>query len=783
MGNRQTKVATTTTREVTQIPEKIEAESSEPTGTNVKSENAAFVPETPPQPTESLLKRPVDDPVETQETRREQTVEFTDDKERGVNTEGVLESTPVEISEAESVDGEIQNLDKNEIESPVEEQETRTAVPVEEQDAKCEIQTTVIVEMKTQEMSSIPIENETKEVIQQTVAEVVSEDTNEVEVVQDDTPMMSVEKVQGEVPETTPVLIAKESSEPVPEETKQEAVEAKTPDILETVAKKSPDIISGEKNEASMEARNEVVHEKPLPESSILEETPEAISKEAPEVVTDTTENVIVEENLDEIIITETTKLVSETTQEDVQENEKSAEVVSKETPEVVAKTTENVIVEENLDEIIITETPKLVSETTQEVVQENEKSAEVDSKETPEKVADTAKTTENVTVEENSADVIKETPELVSETTKAEDVQENSPEIVSSEPPEMIVEITKELTPENTPLLETAQHNSAEPVSDNPSRVILDESKAAAPFNEVDIIIPDSTPPFPSITMETASISSSSTAMKTDEEYMKGIMGTSLAYPNVTSNESVIGSLAVSEHTLDESQWDNNTCPENSSTLKDSVEEDPSIHQDLLVGDQNIEVVLTTPDPVQQDDQIKPEVIPEKVFSKSRSSDLDVDIFVCVDLYEENGVVKLGMKCVSMPTISTASSMISGKEVSVELPTPFEDDVKDESPSITESKSGDLISDTKPNSSMEKSKLKKPKKSSSTKSTSSVRSPKTPNSESSTPPVPLKKSPSSSSSTSSQSRLPKSSSTSSNSGRGRGPSRGRGRGRARKTQ
>eukprot|EP00210_Caulerpa_lentillifera_P007824 g7466.t1 len=130
----------------------------------------------------------------------------------------------------------------------------------------------------------------------------------------------------------------------------------------------------------------------------------------------------------------------------------------------------------------------------------------------------------------------------------------------------------------------------------------------------------------------ETISVTSS--AIRNDEEYMKGIMGTSLAVPDATSNESVIGSVAISEQTIDESLWAENT---NSAKVV-----------------------------------VKAETIDEK-----RPSSIDVDLnseFVSVEFQEVSDGVRMGLTL--SPTekgIQTANSMISDKQSSIELNTPFE--------------------------------------------------------------------------------------------------------------
>lgn len=249
-----------------------------------------------------------------------------------------------------------------------------------------------------------------------------------------------------------------------------------------------------------------------------------------------------------------------------------------------------------------------------------------------------------------------------------------------------------------------------------------------------------------PSIAMETASVSSS--AIKMDVEYMKGIMGTSLAFPDATSNESVIGSLAVSEQTLDESLWDNSGGSSKIS-MKGPIptKEDSLISMDFQVIDQTVGVVLNTVEPVQKEDQKKQEMIPEEheisevkeVQTKPVLDPLDEELpapesshstsnlekfesFVSIEFREENEEIKVGLNCVSKAQIASSTSIVSDKQMSVELKTPFVN-VDEEDANLKESKSADAFSDSKSiekSKSSEKSKTKKPKKSTSMKSTGS---------------------------------------------------------------
>lgn len=114
--------------------------------------------------------------------------------------------------------------------------------------------------------------------------------------------------------------------------------------------------------------------------------------------------------------------------------------------------------------------------------------------------------------------------------------------------------------------------------------------------------------------------VSVTSSAVKADEEYMKGIMGVSLNAPDATSNESIHGSMAISEQTIDEALWS------------------------------------------------------ETHATSSKLKKLDVTLeFVSVELREENDQVKVGLNCVPTdPGMLTMNSIASDKQMSIELKTPF---------------------------------------------------------------------------------------------------------------
>lgn len=344
---------------------------------------------------------------------------------------------------------------------------------------------------------------------------------------------------------------------------------------------------------------------------------------------------------------------------------------------------------------------------------------------------------------------------ELVSVTAPVTDQEiiTEDPIPITSDP--TTTEISKETTSEDITKNETTEIKENEiesKIEDKSPEAVLLESESAVCKEEEEMKeeevkneeeeedeeeIADSKTP--SIAMETASVSSS--AIKMDVEYMKGIMGTSLTFPDATSNESVIGSLAVSEQTLDESFWDNSGPSKTSIKCPIPSKDDSMVSIDFQMIDQTVKVGLTSLEPVQKEDQKKQEVIPEELEipevkelqsksildplheeipppeqSQSTSNLEKFESFVSVEFREENEEIKVGMNCVSKAQIASSTSMVSDKQMSVELKTPFVD-VDEEETNLKESKSADAFSDSK---SSEKTKAKKPKKSTSMKSTGS---------------------------------------------------------------
>ena len=119
-------------------------------------------------------------------------------------------------------------------------------------------------------------------------------------------------------------------------------------------------------------------------------------------------------------------------------------------------------------------------------------------------------------------------------------------------------------------------------------------------------------------------SISLTSSAARGEDEMLMNIMGTSTAFPAATSNESVRGSVAVSEMTFDESQWETTQnvemTPQASTELNDfpsmlhvcfSVKADASVAvrftygelpEEEVVEEENIsQIVATTVDMIFQ--------------------------------------------------------------------------------------------------------------------------------------------------------------------------------------